>query len=186
MKKNIEVEARAFISEEKYHKLMHFFKHNSTHVDEDIQTTFYLRNASSMGKDEKDLRIMKTQRYSKIWFKKGKLHDEHREEIEIKVRIEDFEKMYELFEILGYYPAIKWFRNRNTFDWEGIKVDLDYTKGYGYIIELEFMAEDDKEEKERVYQLLLKKLSILGVEKTPREVFEGRYNYYKENWKNLI
>ena len=64
----IEVEARSFITKEQYEKLLEFFKQNSKLLKEDYQETFYFNC-------EQDLRIQKNNFYSKVWLKKGKMHD---------------------------------------------------------------------------------------------------------------
>lgn len=174
---NIEVEARSFISKEQYKKLLSFFKENTKLVKEDYQDTFYFDC-------EEDLRIQRNNFYSKVWLKKGKIHDEHREEIEIKFDRNKFEDLEKLFLALGFNIEIKWFRKRVEFDWEGITVCLDITKGYGYIIELEKMCSGEDKEKE--FKNLKQKLKSLDVKITPREEFEKKFQYYKKNWRKLV
>jgi predicted adenylyl cyclase CyaB len=173
---NIETEIRSFISKEQYEKLLNFFKQNAKLLKEDYQETFYFDC-------EQDLRIQKNDFYSKIWMKKGKIHDEHREELEIKFDKDEFEKLEKLFLSLGMNVQIKWFRKRFEFQWEDITVCLDYTKGYGYIIELEKMTTE--EEKEKEYENLKIKLEELNVKITSKEEFNKQFTYYKENWKTL-
>jgi len=175
--KNLEVEIRAFISKEKYEELLEFFKQNATFVKEDFQETHYLDC-------EQDLRIQKNNKGSKIWLKKGKIHDEIREEIEVYTQEEDFSKLEELFKNLGHKVEIKWLRKRNQYDWDGIKVCLDYTRGYGYIIELEKLSSE--ENKEEILKELKDKMIKLNILITPKEEFDERFNYYKENWRRLI
>ena len=91
--------------------------------------------------------------------------------------------MGKLFNALGNNIEIKWIRKRNEFDLNGIKVCIDYTKGYGYIIELEKLSSE--EEKDKVLIELKDKLNELNIPLTPREEFDERYNYYKENWRRL-
>ncbi|MBI2582613.1 hypothetical protein HYV87_05820 [Candidatus Woesearchaeota archaeon] len=174
---NIEVEIRSFISAERYQELLSFFRQEGKFLHEDYQETYYFDT-------EQDLRIQRNNTYSKIWLKKGKLHDEHREEIEIKFDKDKFEILEKLFITLGYNTNIKWFRKRYTFDWQGLKVMLDYTKGYGYIIELEKMSSE--EEKEQALSLLKDKLRMLNIPLTSKEEFDAKYKYYKENWKRLV
>ena len=174
---NIEVEIRSFISPEKYQELLSFFHQAGKFIGEDYQETYYLDAGQ-------DLRIQRNNTYAKIWLKKGKLHDEHREEIEIKFDKENFEMLEKLFLTLGYNPNIKWFRTRHTFEWQGITIMLDYTKGYGYIIELEKMSTE--EEKEKSLRLLKEKLQSLDILLTSKEEFDTKYKYYKENWQELI
>lgn len=175
--KNIEVEIKSFISKEKYEELLEFFKANAEFVKEDFQETFYFDENSN-------LRIQRSNTGAKLWHKSGNVHDEFMEEIEIFTKREDFEKLEKFLNKLGHTVKIKWLRKRKQFNWNGIKVCLDYTKGYGYIIELEKISSEY--EKERVLEELKQKINELNILITPREEFETKYNYYKENWRNLI
>jgi len=154
-----------------------FFNENAKLVKEDFQETDYLDCSE-------DLRIQKNNFGSKIWLKKGKLHDDFREETEIKMNKEDFDRAREIFNSLGLCTKIKWLRDRKQFNWDEIKVCLDYTKGYGYIIELEKISSE--EEKEKILEELKQKLEELKIPLTPKEDFENKFSYYKENWRNLI
>ena len=173
---NIEVEIRSFLNKEKFNELLEFFKQEGKYLGEDYQETYYFDC-------EEDLRIQKNKNYSKIWLKKGKLHDDHREEIEVKFDTNYFDTLEKLFLGLGHNIEIKWFRTRHTFDWENLSVMLDYTKGYGYILELEKMS--NEEEKEKTLEFLREKLNQLNIPLTPKEEFHKKYLNYKENWKVL-
>ena len=174
---NIEVEIRSFISEEQYKKLIERFKKEAQFLGEDEQITYYFDCPQ-------DLRIQKNTTYSKVWLKKGKLHDDHREEIEVRYAKDDFEKMEQLFLALGYKPQIKWFRTRHSFKWNDIDVAVDYTRGYGYIIELEKMSSEA--EKESVLAMLKEKLEGIGVSLTPKDEFAKRFEHYKTHWQELV
>jgi len=174
---NIEVEIRSFISEQQYNSLLIFFKKNSKFIKEDYQETFYFDC-------KEDLRIQKNNFYSKIWLKKGKIHDDQREEIEIRFDKNEFEKLEKLFLTLGLKVEIKWFRKRFEFNWDGITVCLDFTKGYGYIIELEKICSE--EEKDKELKKLKEKIATLNINITPKEEFDKKFEYYKKNWKELI
>src|SRR3989338_7866619 len=175
--KNIEVEIRSFISPDQYKQLLDFFQQQGKFLSADEQVTYYFDS-------KEDLRIQKNKFYAKVWMKKGKIHDDSREEIEIKVPVADFEKMETLFLSLGYGISIKWFRKRHSFTWDGVDVAVDYTKGYGYILELEQMATE--EDKAKVLLFLKQKLAELGIAETPKSVFDEKYKYYKENWRKLV
>jgi len=174
---NIEVELRSFISEEKYEELLNFFRTEATFLGEDYQETFYFDS-------DQDLRIQRNNNGAKVWLKKGNLHDDHREEIEMNVSKEDFETLENLFRALKYGVDIKWYRKRNTFHWQGISIMLDNTLGYGHILELEKMS--TAEEKDDTLALLRQKLSELEIPLTPKEIFNERFEYYKENWRELV
>lgn len=175
--KNIEVEIRSFITKEKYGELLDFFRKEGEFVSEDYQETYYFDT-------KEDLRIQKNNFYSKIWLKKGKIHDDHREEIEIKFGVEDFEKLEKLFLAIGLNVEIKWFRTRHTFEWGDINVMIDYTKGYGYIVELEKMATE--QEKQEILESLKEKLKNLNIPLTPKKEFNQKYEDYKKNWRELV
>jgi len=171
----IEVEVRSFLSEEQYKQLLDFMKNNAKHLSDDSQTTYYFSGPA-------DLRIQKGNDYAKLWLKKGKIHDKSREEFEVKFSRDDFEKLEKLMKELGYEVEIKWFRERKRFLWDGTKVTLDFTKGYGFIIELEKLTDKDAE---RIHAELEDKLKSLGVKLTPKEVFDEKFSFYKQNWKKL-
>ena len=176
--KNIEVEVRSFISKGQYEKLLDFFKKNSKMIKEnDNQETFYFDC-------DQDLRIQRNNFFSKIWMKKGKLHDKYREEIEIKFDKNEFENLEKLFLTLGYKIKVKWFRNRSEFKWDDITVSLDFTKGHGYIIELEKMCSERAKKREFVF--LKQKLKSLNIDITPKEEFDKKSKYYMKNWKSLV
>ncbi len=172
----IEVEVRSFLTEEKYFELIKLLKKEGEFLGEDYQETYYFNT-------KEDLRIQKNNFFSKIWMKKGKMHDEGREEIEIRFAREDFEKLEKLFLALGFSVSVKWLRKRHSFRWQGIDVAVDCTKGYGYIVELEKICAES--EKEKTLETLKEKMKALGVQPTPKEEFEKKFRYYAENWEKL-
>lgn len=173
---NIEVEIRSFISEEQYEKLLIFFKKEAKKFIEDYHETHYFDT-------KEDFRIYKTNTHTILLLKKGKIHDDTREETELKLPKEDFEKTEKLFLDLGFKIKVKWYRKRFEFDWQEIKVCLDYTKGYGYIIELEIMT--NKAEKEKALSILQNKIAELKINPTSKEEFSEKFKFYEENWQKL-
>jgi predicted adenylyl cyclase CyaB len=173
---NIEVEIRTFISEGKYNQLKLIFQNNWQFISKDNQITHYFDT-------KQDLRIQKNDFYSKIWLKKGQIHDDQREEIEIKCDKKDFQTLRKLFAALGHQTEIEWYRKRLTFELDDIKAMLDHTEGYGYILELEKMS--TTKEQDQTLQLLQQKMQELNIEITPKDKFKQQYQHYKENWKEL-
>jgi len=173
---DIEVEIRSFVSKEKYEQLLEFFDKEGEFCYEDDQVSHYFDT-------EEDLRIMESKQYSKLWLKKGKMHDEKREEIEVRMDKKDFQKLRKIFLGIGLNVEIMWFRKRKAFKWQGINVMVDYTKGYGYILELEKIC--PPEEKEKNLELLKQKLAELNIPLTPRKEFDDAYEHYKNNWREL-
>ena len=174
--KQIEVEVRSFIDKKKYEFLMDFFNKNGVNTGSDHQETYYYDG-------EHDLRIQKSKVCSKVWLKKGQMHDECREEIEIKSDTKDFENLEKLYQALGYKVKIKWFRDRTEFEWKGTKISLDYTRGYGYIVELERMA--DPKDKDAELEMIKSQMKELGITITPKQEFADRFKDYEKNWERL-
>jgi len=175
--RNIEAELRSFITKEQYFDLISFFEEEGKKIKEDMQETYYFDTPQ-------DLRIQKNEYYGKVWLKKGQLHDDHREELEIKFEKKDFRTMRDLFEALGFGVEIKWKRKRIVFEWRDVEVMLDYSEGYGYIIEMEKMS--THEEAGHAVTVLKMYFDELGIPVTPKEEFKERYNYYKEHWKEIL
>ncbi len=174
---NIEVEVRSFVDEDSYHQLVDFFRQEAKFIKEDNQITHYFSG-------EHDLRIQKNDFFSKIWMKKWQIHDDQREEIEIQFDTQDFEKLHQLFVALWYDVEITRWRKRLQFDRNGIDVSLDYTKWYGYIIELEILCTQADQEKN--LELLRQKFDELKIAITPKEEFTKKYEWYKAHRKELI
>lgn len=172
----IEVELRSFITPERYEELVAFFTANGTLVSDDEQVTDYFDC-----KD--DIRMQKNSGYAKIWRKGGAMHDAWREETEVRFQSDDFEKLQEVFAALGIGVKVRWFRHRKQFEWQGITVCLDHTRGYGHIIELEKMTSHDG--KDAALVLLRQKLVELGVALTPKEEFDARFKQYLLHWREL-
>ena len=174
---NIETEIRSFITKQQYEALINYFTTNATKIKEDNQETIYFDC-------KEDIRIQKNDFFAKIWMKKWEIHDDHREETEIKSDKADFETLQQVFTALGIKTQIKRLRQRTEFQRNDITVCLDYSKGYGYIIELEKMT--NEADKQQEYEKLKQQLIDLQIAITPKEIFKEKYEYYKQNWKTLL
>jgi len=173
---NIEAEVRSFVTEEQYARLLDFFRKNSEPVKEDYQETYYFDAPI-------DLRIQRNRKGAKLWTKGGRIHADSREETEVWFGREEFGKLETLLNSLGFPTSVKWFRQRKQFDWNGIKVCLDDTKGYGRIIELEKMC--IPELANQTVEMLKKKMLELDISLTSKEEFDRKFEHYKKNWKTL-
>lgn len=172
-----EVELRSFISDADYSRLEDYFRSNAEFLGADDQVTLYFDTP-------KDVRIQCNSLYAKVWYKGGVLHDQSREEIEVRFVREDFDKMERIFAAMGYNVKTKWFRKRLSFDWQGITVALDDTRGYGKILELEILTPESGEEE--ALDRLCAKMSELKIEITPREEFDRRFKEYEADWRALV
>lgn len=176
--KNIEIEIRSFITRGEHKKLEKILRKKAKFIDSIKEETLYFEAKN------KDLRLRKDKKNAYLILKEGKIHDDSREEIEVKIKREDFNKIERLFKKLGYKEKIRWFRKRIIFKSGKIKILLDDTKGYGLILELEKIG--TVEEKEKVHKYLEQEIKSLGVKITPREVFEKKFKYYKNNWRKIL
>jgi len=176
--KNIEIEARSFISEKDYQRLRTKFNKEAKFLNSINEETVYFKGAKG------DLRLRKNDKEAFIIFKGGKIHDDFREEIEIKLPKKDFPKFFDLFKKMSFENEIHWFRKRRIYKWEDAKVFLDDTKGYGYIIELEKIGRIGEED--AIHKQLENKLKSLGIKITPKKIFEEKFKYYKNNWRKIL
>ncbi|HTM69073.1 MAG TPA: hypothetical protein VL426_07330 [Candidatus Binatia bacterium] len=175
--KTTECEVRTLLDYFQYEALKERLMREAVFRGEDAQETRYFEGPH-------DLRIQKSTTCAKVWLKKGKMHDECREEVEVRMEPERFGELERLFDALGYSTGIVWHRHRMRFDWGDIDVSLDYTKGYGYVIELEKMSDDAG--REETIRYLKDKLGELGFRPTPKPVLHERFTYYRERWRTLI
>ncbi len=173
-----EVETRSFISDKEYEELLYKMNEKAEKIKEDKQVTYYFTG-------EKDLRIQKNKKFSKLWLKEGKIHEDNREEIEVEFNKEDFKELEKLLKSLGYEVEIKWYRKRHKFNWKGLTVCIDQTPGYGKIIEIEKMCEEE-EDHEKIQKNLESALEELEIEKTSNKKFEEKYSQYKKNWEKIL
>ena len=173
---NIEIEARSFISKNEYERLLKILREEAKFLESVEEETVYFE-----AKD-KDLRLRKNEKEAFLILKEGKIHDDSREEIEVRIKRDDFGKIEKIFKKLGYRDKIRWFRKRIIFKLGNIKVLLDNTKGYGLILELEKIGTA----KEKVHKYLEQKIKSLGIKITPRKVFEKKFKYYKNNWRKIL
>ena len=170
----IEVEKRSFVDENKYLELIEKLKSEGYFLKEQKQITYYF-------KGEIDFRIMFTKEFSKLWLKKGIIHDDAREEIEVKVDNQYRSELLRMLELLGYQVEIKWFRKRLEIDYQGYYLTIDHSAGYGYIVEIEKMVKDAAlidETKKELEDILIS----LGIEISSKEEFVNKYEDYKVNW----
>jgi len=176
--KNIEIEARSFISKNEYKKLEKILKKEAKFIDSIKEETVYFEAKN------KDLRLRRDEKEAYLILKEGKIHDDSREEIKVRIKREDFSEIERLLKKLGYIDKIRWFRKRIIFKLGEMKVLLDDTKGYGLILELEKIGTFRK--KEKIHKYLEQKIKSLGIKITPREVFEKKFRYYKNNWRKIL
>ncbi|MDE1855898.1 MAG: CYTH domain-containing protein [Candidatus Micrarchaeota archaeon] len=173
----VEVELRSFLTEQKYNELLRFFRINGKFMHKENQITHYLD-------DSGNLRIQKSDKFAKVWLKEGELHAIEHHEMEARFPREDFEELEKIFTIIGKPTRIKWIRSRHNFKWNGANVMLDYTKGYGHILELEILCQ--KKDVPKAKRKLAALIASLKLKPTPKAEFDKKYRHYIKNWKKLV
>ncbi|MGI0141545.1 MAG: hypothetical protein ACREBF_02750 [Candidatus Micrarchaeales archaeon] len=177
MTTKIEVELRAFITEHKYDELLRFFRINGKFMHKENQVTHYLD-------DSGNLRLQKNDKFANVWLKEGELHAIEHHEMEARFPKEEFDQLEKIFTLSGKPTRIKWVRSRHTFKWKGVSVMLDYTKGYGHILELEKICSNKqtKEARKKLGALM----ESLKIKPTSKAEFDKKYAYYMKNWRKLL
>lgn len=169
----IEVEKRSFINEYLYNELLKVFKDN---IKTTKQITYYFDC-------DQDFRIMFMKEKIKLWLKEGIIHDDVRKEHEVLIDKKYDKTLLDMLYLLGYKVKIKWFRIRNEFMYNDINFTLDYTKGYGYIIEGEILV-DNEEEIEKAKDKIEKAFANLDIVISGKEEFKTKYEDYCLNWEH--
>lgn len=177
MKNNIEVEARCLITEQKYNQLVKYFNKNAKLLEKFHDETAYIDGKENM-------RLRRDEKHSYIILKSGKIHDEFREEIEIKADKKDFEKLEKLFCQINHPVSVYWDRNRRVYLWSGFKTFLDKSKGYGCMIELEKIC--NSKTQNNAYNKMLKLLDLIDLKPTNKLELNKKFNFYLKNWKKLL
>ena len=167
----IEVELRSFISEDKYNELINKYNANTQK-----QITYYFNS-------EQDFRMMKTKECTQLWLKTGKMHEESRLEKVVKVDNKYRADLESMLNLLDYDVDIKWYRTRSKIALDqNAEMCIDYTIGYGYILEIEKQVEDEANVEE-AKALLRKDFENLGINVSEKSDFDTKYKDYVQNWK---
>jgi len=167
----IEVEERSYIDEKTYNGLLEKFKDN---MQETKQITYYFSG-------DKDFRLMITKEYLQLWLKEGNIHDDAREELIVKIDPKYKKEILLMLKSLGYEIEIKWFRRRCETEYEGYDLTIDYSAGYGHIIEIESII-DNEDMIDETKGILRKMLEDLGINISLKQEFKDKYNDYKVNY----
>jgi adenylate cyclase class IV len=175
-----EIEKRVFLTNEQYKSLLVEFKVQSKQPERQV-TTYY----STKDKNSKDidLRLMRTVEYAKLWVKRGKIHDVHREEFEVRIDLKYAFETSKILELL-FESRIKWFRERIETKYKKASICIDKNINYDAIFEIEILVSPD-EEIEKSENLLNVYLRELGLKETTKKLQNKKYKDYVSNWSKL-
>jgi len=103
--KNIEVEVRALISKDDFLRLKKFFDKKAKFLNHHKDETVYFDSDGGSR-----LRLEKNRSY--FIHKSGRIHDRHREELEIELKKSDFFPAQKFMEFLGKPVVVRYIRER--------------------------------------------------------------------------
>ncbi len=158
------VTVKTFLDAEKYKELIEKYN-NILHTEK--QVVFFFENSQ--------LRFIRTKRYCGLSFK---------EKI-VKIDNEYLENMDYILNSIGLIPSVKWYRTRSKANLEyEISINLDYVVGYGYLIEVNKIIQDDS--KIDITKIELGNfIESLDIELLDQSIIKEKYDEYILNWKRL-
>ena len=174
-----ENEKRVFLTDEQYESLLVKFRVKSKQPERQI-TTYY--SAKDKNSKDIDLRLMRTVDYTKVWMKCGKMHDYRDEFDEFKVVLEYTLKAMDIFDYL-YVVKTKFFRERIKIEKQPYIICIDRSINYYAIFEVEIS--DKKIGEKEAEKLLNTYLQEFGLEETPTEIQNEKYNDYVSKWSKM-
>lgn len=174
MDKNIEVELRSCLDENKYVEMINFFTDNATLIlDGERITTKYIKENSLV-----DLRIRKDWKGSLLTLKLGYVNNAQREEHEVV--IDDPEKMQKIIQHLGLAEVHSWKTIRKKFYYNGFEVCIDDIPGFMKTLEIEKMC--SLHEVQSCKKEIEKLFDALGLKVIDPEWFSAEIKKYNNNF----
>jgi predicted adenylyl cyclase CyaB len=175
-----EVELKFLLSSKDKTALQNFLQaQNAQLVKREIQENWYYATQG-----DTDLRIRRTDTKAFLILKKGWMHNENREEVEVEVKREAFELLDTILRSLGYDYDTKWYRERTEYILDNFTITLDFNAGYGWVAEIEQVVPAGKEDQAR--EAIVQLARRIGLKPTPKEIFDKMYQHYKKNWQYYI
>lgn len=196
--KNIEVEMRGMISREKIAEIEKIFlkkgkfKNEKNRVLIDYSMCLPCKGISDRNRD---IRLRATNGIPEIILKIGKWGGvENRREISILTNPGEFDKLVEIFAVLGFKKGYLCIRRGKIYDYKGVEFSLVEVPGHSYYFEAEKLISNNKykekakkEIKEICGELGLKLFDdksfyayIETLNREANEIFD--FNNYKENY----
>lgn len=137
--KNIELEYRSLVSEEKYRSLLDFLAKNARDLGENNKHTFHFIFPDKL----LNVIDLKSKRQARIALKLGKIgQGSGFEEIEVPIDPKDFEKSVHLFKAIGFNEVIESFQTRHDYEYKGVELAVKHSEEWGYHVELEILLPD--------------------------------------------
>jgi predicted adenylyl cyclase CyaB len=113
---------------------------------------------------------------------KNKHHGNIRYEYEKELKNITLKQLDKIIINSGFKYQSKWSRERKEYTYLNINVCVDKNAGYGYLVEFEKVAEDEKQAGE-VRKEILKKMKNLGVKELSDKRLSRMFAFYSANWE---
>jgi len=150
MNKDIEVEMRGPLTEEKYLETEKFlgefgvFKENKERL---LIAYTEILGKENMKEITTDFRLRCTNGIPEIILKLGEWGgSDQRQELSVLAKPGEFDKLVQIFGHLGHKKGIMCVRRSKVFDYKGIEFALVEVRGHSYYFEAEIMAHSDGKE----------------------------------------
>lgn len=109
------------------------------------------------------------------------IHGKNRAEFETVVNL-DIEQLDNKLLQAGFKVQSKWSITRTKYSYLDIVVDLCFTPGYGYFVELEKVVHSTKDIK-TAEQEIYKAMQYLGLIELDQNRLDKMFEYYNKNWQ---
>ncbi|PIZ57454.1 hypothetical protein COY23_01390 [bacterium (Candidatus Torokbacteria) CG_4_10_14_0_2_um_filter_35_8] len=157
--KNIEIELRSLIDENKFIELNRFLKENGKYLGEDNKDTHFFLFPDKLLKVTNNL----SKQSAKITLKLNKIgKGSDFKEIEIPISQVDVDKTVEAFKYLGFTNNQYSYQFRNNYMYKDIGIAVKYTQSWGFHVEMDLVIseEDNKEETYKQISSVAKELGL--------------------------
>jgi len=173
-----EIEMKALLSEEQYNQLKQELPQRMCQINEDTIHTTRFRPG--------DVRLRHSNKIKEVVCKEGDATTVSKKEISLVLpTTEHLEKLAQIFEILGLKSYPSWISHKQEFEYEfngyNYVVCLQHIENFAYILEVEFISEDDDK---HIHEPNLKAIiKELGCEPINNEQFSEQIKKYIEENK---
>lgn len=151
MKKQIEIEIRGPLSENKLKELEEYFSEKGERIREKervlIDYSVFLED--DIKKREKDIRLRVTNKIPEIIIKTGNWGGvDQRKELSVFTKEGEFDKLVQIFSIMGFRKGMLCVRKSKDYNYKGVEFSLVEVPGHSYYYEAERLVSEN-EDKEK-------------------------------------
>jgi adenylate cyclase class IV len=160
MKKSIELEFRAKISEEKYLEVREFLNKNAFDEGDDSKDTYFFIWQDKFAK----VVYNRNKHTAKASMKIGRVGEVASfEEIEFPMEIKSVDEIVKLFKVFEPKDIQYVFQFRRNYQYKKVSLALKYTHSWGFHIELERMItnESERSKEEKIIQSVADELGLV-------------------------